>query len=55
MKRLSIDRVGWQIEINAQADRLHPWDNAPLHLKQGSLTLVPMGCTILRRAAFPLK
>jgi DUF1680 family protein len=50
-----IDRVGWQIEINAQADPLHPWDNSPVRLKQGSLTLVPMGCTILRRAAFPLK
>jgi len=50
-----LDREGWQIEIDVQADRLHPWDNAPLHLKQGSLTLVPMGCTILRRAAFPLE
>lgn len=49
-----LDRAGWQIEINAQADRLHPWDNAPWHLKRGAITLVPIGCTILRRASFPL-
>ena len=51
----TLDQAGWQIEINAQADRLHPWDNAPLRLRQDSTTLIPMGCTILRRAAFPLE
>jgi hypothetical protein len=50
-----VDRKGWQIEINADADRLHPWDAAPLRLVHGSTTLVPMGCTVLRRAAFPLR
>jgi hypothetical protein len=50
-----IDRDGWQIEIDAQADRLHPWDRSPLCLKRGSIRLVPIGCTILRQAAFHLK
>lgn len=50
----ALDRDGWQIEINPRADRLRPWDNAPLRLKQGAITLVPIGCTILRRASFLL-
>jgi uncharacterized protein len=50
-----IDRAGWQIEIDERADRLQPWDQSPLRLKRGSITLVPIGCTILRHAAFQLK
>ena len=49
-----LDRAGWQIEINPRADRLRPWDNSPVHLKNGSITLVPIGCTILRQASFAL-
>jgi hypothetical protein len=50
-----IDRDGWQIESDERADRLHPWDRSPLCLKRGSIRLVPIGCTILRQAAFHLK
>jgi uncharacterized protein len=32
-----------------------PWDESPLWLKANTHRLVPMGCTILRRASFPLK
>ena len=35
------------------ADR--PWDAAPLVLRTGGATLVPLGCTVLRRAAFPVR
>jgi hypothetical protein len=48
-----LDRTGWQIEVNANAHPLHPWDTAPLRVKQGPTTLVPMGCAVLRRASFP--
>jgi DUF1680 family protein len=50
-----LDRNGWQVESDERVNRLHPWDRSPLRLKRGSITLVPMGCTILRQAAFHLK
>ena len=50
-----IDRAGWQIEIDPALDRLHPWDQATLRLRQGAIALVPLGCTSLRHAAFTLK
>ncbi|MFN8598737.1 MAG: glycoside hydrolase family 127 protein, partial [Anaerolineae bacterium] len=50
-----IDRDGWQIEIDPAFDQLHPWDQAAVRLRQGSITLVPLGCTVLRHAAFILK
>jgi hypothetical protein len=31
------------------------WEQSPVHLKAGAARLTPMGCTVLRRAAFPLK
>ncbi len=36
------------------ADADHPWDRPPSLLRLGEATLVPMGCTILRRASFPI-
>ena len=32
-----------------------PWDEPRSVLRAGAATLVPMGCTILRRAAFPIR
>ena len=46
--------LGLQLERRpADADR--PWDGAPLALRHADATLVPLGCTVLRRAAFPLR
>ncbi len=42
----------WQLVSSPDANLLRPWDRAPIQLIQGAMTLVPMGCTILRRAAF---
>ena len=50
-----IDRDGWQIEIDPAFDPVFPWDQSALHLKNGSITLVPIGCTILRQASFGLR
>ncbi len=50
-----LDRDGWQIEIDPAFDPLFPWDQSALHLKNGSITLVPIGCTILRQASFGLR
>lgn len=49
-----IDRDGWQIEIDPAFDPVFPWDQSALRLKNGSITLVPLGCTILRQASFTL-
>jgi DUF1680 family protein len=37
------------------ADPEQPWDLAPLVLRGEGCTLQPMGCTVLRRAALPLR
>lgn len=52
---------GFKVVTDAAADPMHPWDRSPLQL-QGELvgsgggaepvTLLPMGCTILRRTFF---
>ena len=46
--------LGLQFERSADVgDR--PWDAAPAILRAGAATLVPLGCTVLRRAAFPAR
>ncbi len=52
---LRIDRDGWQIEIDPAFDHLFLWDQSALHLKNGSIILAPIGCTILRQASFGLR
>jgi DUF1680 family protein len=47
--------LGLKFSANDEADPMHPWDVAPYQLEAGSVRLVPMGCTVLRRATFPLK
>ena len=51
---LRLNVIAEGVENEAQANYLHPWDHTPVYLRQGSITLVPLGCTILRRAAFTL-
>ncbi len=41
-------------EVCRGGDPEHPWDRPPSLLRLGEATLVPMGCTILRRASFPV-
>jgi DUF1680 family protein len=52
---------GLRVVADTTADPLHPWDKSPLQLrgrmiraegKTEKVTLVPMGCTILRRTCF---
>ncbi|MCC6805648.1 MAG: glycoside hydrolase family 127 protein [Anaerolineae bacterium] len=38
----------------APADSLHPWHHTPMTLVADNRRLIPMGCTVLRRAAFPM-
>lgn len=46
--------LGFEARAGAgDADR--PWDEPRLALTRGDATLVPLGCTILRRAAFPVR
>jgi len=53
---------GFRVVEANDADPLHPWDRAPLTLSgtmvgagdnPESVVLLPMGCTLLRRACFP--
>ena len=44
--------LGLALERRAVDDD-HPWDDAPIALRAGEITLVPLGCTLLRRAGFP--
>ena len=46
---------GLTFETDPVADVNHGWEQSPLGLKTGATLLVPLGCTILRRASFPLK
>jgi len=46
--------LGLRLE-RRRADADRPWDGAPLVLRHGEATLVPLGCTVLRRAAFPVR
>lgn len=47
--------LGLTFEARAGGDRSLPWDEARFLLRNGDTTLVPFGCTILRRAAFPIR
>lgn len=44
---------GLRLARDPDADLDHPWDRTPVRL-EGTVTLVPMGCAPLRRAAFTL-
>ncbi len=50
---LSAD-LGFAVE-RPRAAGDQPWDAAPIALRHGGATLVPLGCTVLRRAAFPVR
>jgi hypothetical protein len=47
--------LGLTFEARAGGDRGLPWDEARLLLRNGEATLAPLGCTLLRRAAFPVR
>ena len=47
--------LGLTFEARAGGDRSLPWDEARPLLRHGDATLVPLGCTLLRRAAFPIR
>ncbi len=47
--------LGFALERRGGGHGARPWDEAPLRLRSGEATLVPLGCTILRRAAFPIR
>ncbi|HTT67867.1 MAG TPA: beta-L-arabinofuranosidase domain-containing protein [Gemmatimonadales bacterium] len=47
--------LGLTLEARAAGDGDHPWDVPRFLLHGGATTLVPLGCTVLRRAAFPLR
>ncbi len=46
--------LGLALERRA-GDGDHPWDEAPVALRSGGVTLVPLGCTLLRRADLPIR
>lgn len=46
---------GLRVITREAADMARPWDNPPHQLESESKTLVPMGCTVLRRSTFPLR
>ncbi len=46
--------LGLALERRAGDDD-HPWDDPPIALGAGGVTLLPLGCTVLRRAAFPIR
>jgi len=47
--------LGLALERRACGNGNRPWDEPGLRLLGGEATLVPLGCTVLRRAAFPVK
>jgi len=55
--------LGFTVLRQSDADPLHPWDHSPLSLRgemisanrqPETVTLAPMGCTLLRRTFFPI-
>jgi hypothetical protein len=46
--------LGLEFDGNQDADVRRPWDEPPVKLTKDALALVPIGCTVLRRATFPL-
>ena len=57
-ERLILDETrpgyGLVFETNPVVDMNRAWERPPVQLKTGATPLVPMGCTVLRRASFPL-
>jgi hypothetical protein len=51
---LDLDRpdLGFTVERRMGLDDGDPWSSAPIRLEAPGLALVPMGSTLLRRAAF---
>ena len=47
--------LGLSLARRPGGDAERPWDRAGLVLEHDDSALVPMGCTILRRAAFPVR
>lgn len=47
------EHYGLRLERHPEANTLRPWHTAPLRLAVGDKHLIPLGCTLLRRAAFP--
>jgi uncharacterized protein len=57
--RLLLDEAqpnyGLTFETDPAADMSRCWEQAPVHLTAGAARLVPLGCTPLRQAAFPIQ
>jgi len=47
--------LGLRFAAEAGRDRDYPWDDARFVLYSGDVPLIPLGCTLLRRAAFPIR
>jgi hypothetical protein len=47
--------LDFAVEGPRAGDADHPWDEPRIALRLGETTLVPLGCTVLRRAAFPIR
>jgi len=47
--------LGLTVESRPGGDPDHPWDAPGIVLRTGDLALVPLGCAVLRRAAFPIR
>jgi hypothetical protein len=45
--------LGLSLVGDEESDRQQPWERAPIRLQNEAMTLVPMGCTVLRRATLP--
>jgi uncharacterized protein len=46
---------GLSFEADPAIDVDRCWEQSPVRLRFGATALVPLGCTVLRRASFPLK
>ncbi len=46
--------LGFRFEAGDVGAADRPWDRPPSRLRHPQATLVPIGCTVLRRAAFPI-
>lgn len=45
---------GFEKEVRQPGNSANPWEDAPVTLTNGKAILVPLGCSVLRSAAFPL-
>ncbi|MCC7205943.1 MAG: glycoside hydrolase family 127 protein [Anaerolineae bacterium] len=46
--------LGLAVQPDPDGDMLRPWHKPPIALAAGDARLIPLGCTVLRRAAFPV-